>query len=132
MAKKNVNTAVAEKEEEKKVDIQETEAEEILEGNVEEAELEEDEDDEVDEKPKKKKAKKQKKLTKEKVVGGIKTVGKYALAAGAGAVATIGVIVMATKPKKEEVEMLEKFDDWQACNNESETESDSDVETTEF
>lgn len=120
MAKKVNTSAVAEKEEEKKVE--EATTEEILEGEVEETEAEEDE--EVEEKPKKKSTKKTKKLTKEKVVGGIKTVGKYALAAGAGAVATIGVIVMATKPKKEEVEQLEKFDDWQAMNNESETEAE--------
>lgn len=120
MAKKVNTSAVAEAEEEKKVE--EATTEEILEGEVEETEAEEDE--EVEEKPKKKSTKKTKKLTKEKVVGGIKTVGKYALAAGAGAVATIGVIVMATKPKTEEVEQLEKFDDWQAMNNESETEAE--------
>ena len=103
MAKKNVEVV-----EEVKEVTTETEV-------TEEVKAEVTNDEEVTEKTE---TKKEKKLTKAKVVSGLKKAGKYALAAGAGAVATVGVILVASRPKKDEVEALEKFDDWTEMNSE--------------
>lgn len=127
MAKK-VNTAVAEvKEEEKKVEEMTTE--EVLEDEVEETEEEEDDEEEVEPKKSKKKSKKDDGTSKkEKWARRAKTAGKYALAATLGAMATLGGIVLATKPSREEQKLLDEFDDWKVMNG---TESESENEETE-
>lgn len=127
MAKKNVNV----KEEEKKViDIAEELEDEVLEGDVEETE--EEEDDEEVKKPKKKSKKKEswfkRTFTKENAKKAGSTMLKVGTGFAIGVGTAIAVGVKMSKPSEEEVKQLEKFDDWQAANPESEAENDVDVQ----
>lgn len=130
MAKK-VNTAVAEKEEEKKVEEMTTE--EVLEDEVDETEEEEDDEEEVEE-PKKSK-KKSKKGNKYSKLGVLTKYGKKALewliAMGLGAGAALFIILGLTKPNKEEQKLLDEFDDYMVKNGTELDEDSEDEETAE-